>query len=108
MLIWNCNTRDPDRDQISYTFDWGDGTTTQTDLANSGRSARMSHTWSQAGTYQVRVMATDSNGAASLWFSSKNVIIKESSQSTALADAKGTTAKSATKSCSCQEKSNNN
>ena len=97
---------DSNKDQIFYTFDWGDGDTTQTDLVNSRRSARVSHTWGLAGTYLIRVMATDSNGAASLWSFSKRVIIKEPIQSMAPVAAKGTNAKSEKKSCPCQEKSN--
>ena len=32
---------DPNQDQIFYTFDWGDGSTTQTELVKSGISARV-------------------------------------------------------------------
>ncbi|MBN1234731.1 MAG: PKD domain-containing protein, partial [Methanotrichaceae archaeon] len=71
---------------------------------NSGRSMRVSYTWSQAGTYLVQVMATDSNGAESLWSSSKKVIIKESVRSKASAEEKGVTAKSGKKVCPCREK----
>jgi hypothetical protein len=73
-------TTDPNRDQIFYTFDWGDGSTSQTNLVNSGTSARVSHTWSQAGTYPVRVMATDGNEVASLWSTTKNVRIYDASR----------------------------
>ncbi len=99
-------TSDPNRDQIFYTFDWGDGNTAQTGLVASGKSARMLHTWSRAGTYQVRVMASDSNGASSLWSPFKKVIIenKKSTRSASRVDAKKTTAKSGN-ACSCQEKS---
>jgi hypothetical protein len=93
---------DPNRDRIFYTFDWGDSSTSQTDLAASGTSARVSHTWSLAGSYLVKVMATDSNGAASLWSSSKKVIIKNPIRSTPPAAVKKTTAKSGKKTCPCQ------
>ncbi|MCX6673129.1 MAG: PKD domain-containing protein [Methanothrix sp.] len=73
-------TTDLNKDQIFYTFDWGDGSTSQTDLVNSGTSVRVSHTWSLAGTYLVRVMATDSNEAASLWSTSKTVKIYNASR----------------------------
>ena len=97
---------DPNQDQIVYTFDWGDGSTTQTELVKSGISARVSHAWSQAGTYLVRIMATDSYGAPSLWSSPKKTIIKSSIRSTASVATKKTTAisKSGKRSCPCQEK----
>jgi len=56
---------DPDGDQVKYTFDWGDGTTSVTSLVNSGTSTSSSHTWTKAGTYQVKANATDSKGATS-------------------------------------------
>ena len=68
-------TTDPNRDQIFYTFDWGDGSTSKTNLVNSGTSVSMPHTWSLAGTYLVQVMAKDSNDAESLWSSAKTVKI---------------------------------
>jgi hypothetical protein len=74
------STTDPNKDQIFYTFDWGDGSTSQSNLVNSGTSVLMPHTWSQAGTYQVKVMATDSNNAASLYSTAKKVKIYASSR----------------------------
>ena len=67
---------DPGGDQVKYTFDWGDGTTpTVTGLVTSGVSASASHSWSSAGTYRVKAMATDSGGASSGWSSALTVII---------------------------------
>ena len=68
---------DPNRDPISYTFDWGDGQTTTTDLLRSGLSASASHAWPLAGAYSVRVQATDSSGAQSGWSAAKTVAIKK-------------------------------
>ena len=68
---------DPNRDPISYTFDWGDGQTSSTDLMRSGLSARASHAWPLAGAYSVRVQAADSSGAESAWSAAKTVIIKK-------------------------------
>ena len=56
---------DPEEDQISYTFDWGDGNTTTTGLYNSGTTVMETHTWDTNGTFDVRVTATDSFGADS-------------------------------------------
>ena len=66
---------DPDGDQVKAVFDWGDGTTSTTDLVDSGTSTSASHTWSTAGTYQVKAMATDSKGATSGYSSSLTVTI---------------------------------
>jgi hypothetical protein len=74
--IYKTSTTDPDGDKLKYTFDWGDGKTSATSFVNSGTSARSSHAWSNAGTYQVKVMATDSKGASSIsWSSSLAVTI---------------------------------
>ena len=69
---------DPDRDALLYTFDWGDGQTTRTDLRASGQSASASHAWSEAGVYQVRVQAADGKGAPSSSSAAKIVAIRES------------------------------
>ena len=64
---YSTSATDPDGNQVKYTFDWGDGTTSETSLVNSGTAASASHTWGAAGTYLVKAMATDSIGAASAW-----------------------------------------
>jgi hypothetical protein len=60
---------DPDGDQVKYTFDWGDVTTSETGMVNSGTEATASHTWTvPAGTtttFNVRARATDSKGLSS-------------------------------------------
>jgi len=66
---------DPDGNQLKYTFDWGDKTESTTQLINSGVAVSASHTWSNAGTYEIRVMATDSKGEISQWSASLNVTI---------------------------------
>jgi hypothetical protein len=90
-------TTDPNKDQIFYTFDWGDGSTSKTNLVNSGTLVRMPHTWSQAGTYFVRVMAKDSNDAESLGSSAKTVKIYN-----VVAKAEKTVPRK--KACPCSEK----
>jgi len=67
---------DPNRDALFYTFDWGDGQTTNTDLRTAGLSARASHAWPEAGVYSVRVKAKDSS-AESPWSAAKRVTIKK-------------------------------
>jgi hypothetical protein len=68
--IYRTSATDPDGDKLKYKFDWGDGKTSLTSFVNSGKSASSSHAWSNAGTYQVKVMAIDSKGASSISWSS--------------------------------------
>lgn len=58
---------DPDGDKIKYIFDWGDEKTSETSFVPSGQSASASHRWNNAGRYEVRVKAVDTNGAESDW-----------------------------------------
>jgi hypothetical protein len=71
----SVKTTDPDGDNIAYTIDWGDGTSSTTGQLNSGVIGSASHTWTQAGTYPVKVRATDSNGIVSAWSPSLSVTI---------------------------------
>jgi len=64
---YSTSAIDPDGEQIKYTFDWGDGTTSVTGLIDSGKRAIASHLWFKPGNYRVRVMATDSVGSSSGW-----------------------------------------
>ena len=64
---YTTSARDPDGDQVQITIDWGDGTTLTSDPVNSEAIATLSHIWNAAGTYQVKAMANDSNGASSDW-----------------------------------------
>jgi Lectin like domain/PKD domain/Papain family cysteine protease len=77
---YSTSAIDPDGDQVKYTFDWGDGATSQTGLVDSGTSASLPHAWSAAGTYLVKAMATDSKSAESYWSGALTVIITPPSQ----------------------------
>lgn len=66
---------DPDGDRVFYTFDWGDAAESTTPLINSGVTASANHTWSKAGTYKIRAMATDSKGAFSEWSESLDITL---------------------------------
>ncbi len=72
---FSTSTTDPDGDAVRYTFDWGDGTQTQTGYLASGATANASHAWGSPGTYSVRAMATDVHGATSAWSGSSIVTI---------------------------------
>jgi len=65
--LYSAVATDPDGDALSYTFNWGDGTSTTVPEVDSGTTAYAWHAWTQPGTYPVRVSATDSKGSVSDW-----------------------------------------
>ena len=58
-------TTDPDQDNISYYFDWGDHTNTTTPFFPSGTVITAMHTWASPGSYAIQLCATDENNATS-------------------------------------------
>jgi hypothetical protein len=66
--LFSTSTIDPDGDQIFYMFSWDDGTSSQwLGPYSSGIPISTSHSWSEIGTYTVKVKAKDTNGATSDW-----------------------------------------
>jgi hypothetical protein len=64
---YTIQATDPDEDNIQFYIDWGDNTTTITDLDESGKEIIVSHTWNTKGTYSVKVKAIDEYYAESDW-----------------------------------------
>jgi len=62
---YTTSTTDPNGDDISYVFSWGDGTSTTVGPYASGQTATAKHTWDELGNYSVTVRAKDSWGAGS-------------------------------------------
>jgi outer membrane protein assembly factor BamB len=61
-------TSDIDNDNISYYFNWGDGTNSGwTNFMPSGTMANLSHSWEKSGTYTIKVKAKDDYGMESEW-----------------------------------------
>ena len=58
---------DPDQDYVKYYIEWGDNTTTLTDLSKSEKHVAVWHIWKMNGTYTVKVKAIDENFAESDW-----------------------------------------
>lgn len=55
---------DPDEnDMLRFIFDWGDGTTTTSDVVDSGVAATVTHKWSTFGIYEVEVTSEDNYSA---------------------------------------------
>ncbi len=71
-------TTDPENDSISYQFNWGatNDTSAWSLFVKSGDSVKMSHTWDEAGTYEVKVRARDIKGKVSDWSPSLTVTVR--------------------------------
>jgi hypothetical protein len=59
---------DPNDDEIMYIIDWNDGETTETDCYPSGMEIEECYTYSETGTYTIRVKAKECpDGLESDW-----------------------------------------
>lgn len=68
VYTYSSSTTDPDGDQVSYWFDWGDGTNSGwVGPYNSGVTMSAAHTWTTKGNYQIKVKAKDIHGIESVW-----------------------------------------
>ena len=66
--LFRMQTTDANGDNVYYFVDWGDNTTTEwIGPFNSGVEATTTHTWSEQGTYTVKVKAKDVVGDESDW-----------------------------------------
>ncbi len=65
---YNTITADPDGDNISYLFDWGDGTNSGwTEYVPTNTQVSRTHSWKKVGTYIMKVKAKDDYGMESNW-----------------------------------------
>ena len=61
-------TTDPENDTVSYYVDWGDGSHSGWTLpAASGTPMNVTHAWSAAGLFAVKVKARNTHGLESVW-----------------------------------------
>jgi len=73
---YSTKTTDSDGDQISYLFDWGDGTDSGwLGPYPSGTTITAKHTWKEQGSFDVKVKAKDGHGAESEWSDTLPVIM---------------------------------
>jgi outer membrane protein assembly factor BamB len=63
--------------EIEYAFDWGDNVVDTGSATASGTQYGARHTWSAAGTYEVKAMAllAKNTGKASEWSETKSVVV---------------------------------
>jgi hypothetical protein len=65
---FTATASDREGDNVSYLFDWGDGTDSGwTELVASGTSLCKIHRWLRSDTYTVKVRAKDDYGSTSDW-----------------------------------------
>ncbi|MDD1653701.1 MAG: PKD domain-containing protein [Methanomicrobiales archaeon] len=81
---------DPDGDDVTCIFDWGDGTTNQTPSRAPGSTHTASHAWAAPGTYSVLVKARDAGGAESEWSSPLPVVVSQPAGTLVIATAPNT------------------
>jgi len=65
---YTSSATDIELNQLEYLFDWGDGADSGwLGPFNSGQTVSASHTWTQEGSYQIKVKARDTNLDESDW-----------------------------------------
>jgi outer membrane protein assembly factor BamB len=65
---YSAVTSDPDYDNISYYFNWGDKSNSGwTDYVQSGTMVNLSHNWENSGTFTIKVKVKDDYGMESEW-----------------------------------------
>jgi len=73
---FNTTTTDPDGNNISFMFDWGDGDNSGwLGPIASGATQTGSHVWALTGTFNITVKAKDSNGAESEVSAAHTIVI---------------------------------
>jgi hypothetical protein len=69
-------TTDPEGEQVSYMFDWGDGSMSDwIGPVDSGTPVNGIHQWAAAGTYDVKAKAKDIVGGESGWSPAHTITI---------------------------------
>ena len=65
--VFKTRCQDPDNDRIKFGWDWdGDGQVDEiTDYYDTWQTCSITHTWTEAGIYHVRVMAIDTHDMTS-------------------------------------------
>jgi PKD domain len=73
---FTSTTTDPESDNISIMFDWGDGNfSAWLGPYASGSTINASHAWASAGTYSVKARAKDTSEAMSNWSTGHDITI---------------------------------
>lgn len=68
LYTYSSSTTDPEDEQVSYWFDWGDDTNSGwVGPFDSGDTGSATHTWLKMGKYEIKVKAKDIHGMESAW-----------------------------------------
>ena len=67
LYTYSANSTDPDGHRVRYKFDWDDGSTSFSNIVESGEIGSASHSWRRVGDFQIRVKAVDEWGEESEW-----------------------------------------
>jgi len=87
--VFETSSFDIDGNMIRFRFDWGDGNISGwSEYADSNVSVSMSHSWTYASSFDVRVIAQDESGLNSSWSIPINVTVSQvvSGESTPFGD----------------------
>lgn len=63
--LYKAVSKDPEGGDVTYTFNWGDGTSQNSKTFGSGYGYSVYHVWATNGIYTITVTATDAMGAKS-------------------------------------------
>ncbi|GAG30459.1 unnamed protein product, partial [marine sediment metagenome] len=67
-LSFSTSTTDPNEKQLSYMWDWGDGTISDwMQSYDSGETVSTSHSWNEEDVYKVKVKAKNTDEKESEW-----------------------------------------
>jgi len=74
---YSTSTTDLDEDQVYYMWDWGDELSDWLGPHPSGVTVETDHTWTEQGSYEIKVKSKDIYDAESSWSSSLIVTISD-------------------------------
>jgi len=77
-VFFTARTVDPDGDDVSYRFDFGDVMGDWTEPVQSGTTVTDSHAYLRVDTVYVKCKARDSKGAESVWSDSTQLVVEAS------------------------------
>ncbi len=73
---FSTSTTDPEDEDVSIRFDWGDGDTSDwSPFVKSEEDVTMNHSWSTAGIYNIKAQAKDLKDTTSEWSKEHQITI---------------------------------
>ena len=68
VLAFSVRVVDPEADQVSVRFEWGNGSSSWSEYQPSGSVLEISHSWQNPGTYSIQGQARDYFGNIGTWY----------------------------------------